>query len=592
MCRLWITPIVAVVLTAGLLAGCASGPGTPTGTAGDSGWVVRATFPDAPAVSTRLIPIACESIRLTVVEVTSEETLTSVLLTRDAPEATVDGLIAGLDCMIVAEALPQTDGSGTPQASAQINATVPVGLEPLEITMASTIATAEIAPAAIDLEPGLTEQAVALAKDADGNIVLTGDTWTWSSSDEAVATVSSSGLVTAIGHGMCEVTALEVESGISAAATVSVTRGWADAIWPARGGSAQNTYYSAMPGPASPSLTTSLAPDGGGYYCGAPLVGHDGTLYVGSDSGWLHALDSATHEPLWSVDLGTGFVDQLALAEDGIILATAVQSGNTDQGTILAVDTATRQVLWHFVPDREHPSAGMVTDWAGSVYYCCADLYALDVHTGSVRWMRAEMGKPSLGPDGSLYSYKLDVYVDPVRGKTLAQLDPATGDPIWESDLGGWFCTSMAIDDDWTIFIPNRGRDSIQAVSGITGEVRWEQSPPSSPRTDVVVGGFGRVYCGMANGRVVAMDASTGQVEWQSSGTLTTVVDDMLVTANGHLYCCSALGTISVLDEATGDFVLLQLVFRRPGVEWSCDDQGRVYQGSRYGSPLRVFADE
>jgi plastocyanin len=69
-----------------------------------------------------------------------------------------------------------------------------------------TVASVTISATATTVAPGNTLQLSAAAKNAGGN-TLTGMTATWSSSTEAVATVNSSGLVSAVANGTTTITA-------------------------------------------------------------------------------------------------------------------------------------------------------------------------------------------------------------------------------------------------------------------------------------------------------------------------------------------------------------------------------------------------
>ena len=92
----------------------------------------------------------------------------------------------------------------------------------------ATVTVAEPVPTRIAITPsshtleaiGETVQLMATVRDQRNN-VMTGQTVTWSSGDDAVATVSESGLVTAVSNGMVDITA---ESGsLSSTATISVS---------------------------------------------------------------------------------------------------------------------------------------------------------------------------------------------------------------------------------------------------------------------------------------------------------------------------------------------------------------------------------
>jgi alpha-tubulin suppressor-like RCC1 family protein len=68
---------------------------------------------------------------------------------------------------------------------------------------------------------GETVQLTAGAQDASGD-TLSGKTFTWSSSDASIATVSSSGLVTAVGNGSATITA--TTAGLSGSASLTVSQ--------------------------------------------------------------------------------------------------------------------------------------------------------------------------------------------------------------------------------------------------------------------------------------------------------------------------------------------------------------------------------
>ena len=77
-----------------------------------------------------------------------------------------------------------------------------------------------VTPSSASLTVGGTAQLSATAKDANGN-TLSGRPTTWSSGNNAVATVDASGLVTAVSAGSAKITA--TIDGVSAAATVTAT---------------------------------------------------------------------------------------------------------------------------------------------------------------------------------------------------------------------------------------------------------------------------------------------------------------------------------------------------------------------------------
>jgi uncharacterized protein YjdB len=119
------------------------------------------------------------------------------------PDGTVHGVAAGA-ATVTAKASNGVAGSSA--VSVQGAPAVP-------------IATLAVSPASVTLDAGGTQQLVAVAKDASGN-VLTGRAVTWTSSSPAVASVGSGGVVAAAAAGSATVTAVSEGKSASAAVTV------------------------------------------------------------------------------------------------------------------------------------------------------------------------------------------------------------------------------------------------------------------------------------------------------------------------------------------------------------------------------------
>jgi uncharacterized protein YjdB len=88
------------------------------------------------------------------------------------------------------------------------------------VTVRTTVEAIELVPGAANIKVSETLELVAITRDGNGN-VLTGRQIAWSSSDDRVATVSRTGLVTGIAAGTAQITAMtEGEKG-SARITVA-----------------------------------------------------------------------------------------------------------------------------------------------------------------------------------------------------------------------------------------------------------------------------------------------------------------------------------------------------------------------------------
>ncbi len=104
--------------------------------------------------------------------------------------------------------------------SATITATSEGMAGPSAVTILPVpVATVAVAPAALSVGVGGTQQLTAMLKDASGN-TLTGRTVSWTTSDATKATVSSTGLVTAVAVGSATITASA--GGVTGASVITV----------------------------------------------------------------------------------------------------------------------------------------------------------------------------------------------------------------------------------------------------------------------------------------------------------------------------------------------------------------------------------
>jgi uncharacterized protein YjdB len=110
--------------------------------------------------------------------------------------------------------------TGVAIGAAKITATSEGKTGSADVTVTAVpVATVEVSPSTSDLTIGQTAQLSAIAKDAKGN-VLTGRPASWTSGAPSVATISSTGLVTAVGAGNAVIFA--TVEGRTASAAVNV----------------------------------------------------------------------------------------------------------------------------------------------------------------------------------------------------------------------------------------------------------------------------------------------------------------------------------------------------------------------------------
>ena len=210
------------------LAGCGGGGGTKNAASVVSQATGRATLSIKwpTAAQSRLIPTASASILVNFIRngsVVSTQTIARPTGS-DTTTTTFSNLPVG-DITVAIAAYPNADATGVAQAGAAATLTITDNQDTaLTVTLASTIASVVLSPASPSVVLGATTTLGAAAYNAAGEVVLTTPSkTTLVSSDTAVATIDSAGLVTGVGLGTATITATDTESGVSGTTTVTVT---------------------------------------------------------------------------------------------------------------------------------------------------------------------------------------------------------------------------------------------------------------------------------------------------------------------------------------------------------------------------------
>jgi uncharacterized protein YjdB len=213
-------PGVAQVAADGLVTGVSAGTTTITATTGGAtgSTTVRVVATGSPTTSVAAVAVTPPSATLAV-----GEARTFVATPRAADGSTITGRTVTWSsaspgiATVSANGVVTGVGSGTTQILAQVDG----------ITGTSTVTVQRIPVSAVQVTPpsasvptGSTTQLAATPRDAGGN-ALAGRTVTWSSDNNAVATVTSDGRVLGVAPGTTTVRA--TSEGVTGTATVTVT---------------------------------------------------------------------------------------------------------------------------------------------------------------------------------------------------------------------------------------------------------------------------------------------------------------------------------------------------------------------------------
>ena len=208
--------------------------------------------------------------------------------------------------------------SAVANGSATITATSGSASGSATVTVAQVVSTVTVAPAEATIAAlGDTVRLAAEAFDANGQAVAGAD-FSWESSDEAVATVDATGLVTAVANGSATITA--TSGSASASATVTVAQ----------------VVSTVTVTPA----TASLAALGDTVRLSAELLDANGQAVAGVDFSW-----ESSDEAVATVD-ATGLVTAVANGS-ATITATAGDASGTSEITVTNPDRAALEALYH-----------------------------------------------------------------------------------------------------------------------------------------------------------------------------------------------------------------------------------------------------
>ncbi|MDF2627720.1 MAG: hypothetical protein K0R39_1551 [Symbiobacteriaceae bacterium] len=193
---------------------------------------------------------------------------------------------------------------------------------------------------------------------------------------------------------------------------------------------------------------------------------------------------------------------------------------------------------WSFAP-REglgvRPSAPVIR--YDRVYVGLGDecYYALDRHTGRVKWRVAAVGGTAAG-GGAL--------AEAMSGASPAGVPAMAAPAVFDGLV--YLCAP-----DGTVF----------AVDAYSGQHIWRTVPgagvPGSPAA-----ARGMVYVGTLDGWVLALEAKTGAIAWRRD--LGAPVRHPVALGDDHVFVCADDGVLRALDPETGD-VLWQVTAEQPG---------------------------
>jgi eukaryotic-like serine/threonine-protein kinase len=216
-------------------------------------------------------------------------------------------------------------------------------------------------------------------------------------------------------------------------------------------------------------------------------------------------------------------------------------------------DQAGKQ-LWHAELGRALPKPRASAVVAGGHFCLSAEdgtIMALDPASGQVVWERqidAGRAAHTLATDGTLLLLSsVDTRPIPTSGKALLALDAATGEDIWSYATIGHSLSAAALANSAAYFTSSDG--VLHAVDITSGQARWQVRHvgwgPEAPAVDSA-----SVYVGGRADMLVAYAIGDGMERWRFSAGAWFA--SPICLAEGQLYTQNWDGFLYALDAATG----------------------------------------
>ncbi len=369
--------------------------------------------------------------------------------------------------------------------------------------------------------------------------------------------------------GLCAVAATAVIAGCGTSGGASLS---ADHYLPPvkLADATPNPTESAWPGAehdASHSATVSLSVTGPltghvrwmrkleGPVAPGPSVGVDGSIYVASNAGVLHALDPSTGRDRWRF-APPGTFDSTDLSTSPAVLPNGdlLWSG---PGNALYALSPTGHELWHVALGSFVLSPTVVgrTAYVGEMN---GDLHALDTATGHERWSIAlgtgvSYAAAAVAADGTIYS---TVDHDLVAVRDLGSKAAV----LWRLSVGAIIEVSPAVAANGTVILGTN--DPYEYGVSPTGKVLWRYRRTNQTYSSAGVTPTGQAIFGDNSGYLSVVNANTGaQIHhvrvngliW-TSPAIDAHGDIYFGTHSGQIYGLSPSGA-QLFDIATGGSV-------------------------------------
>ena len=351
-------------------------------------------------------------------------------------------------------------------------------------------------------------------------------------------------------------------------------------------GSADRTFYALWP-----DGTLRWKVETGEIIDSSALLDDKGRIYFGSGDGILRCLDAKTGEVVWTLEADdpakTGgfirwFEGNVAMQPEGTLLVP------NDNFRLYAVDRDTGTVVWKYVMPDQTWSLPALDVASGTAFvgnnnllpFLGDNVFAIGPN-GDKRWSASVTGtvaaSPLLTESGLVVVGGFDGYV--------RAYDADDGHEVWATGTRDHIYASPAELPDGTLVQPSAD-GTVYGISPVTGAITWAFDTREALRSSPAIDGAGNIYLGSGEGRLFVLDA-TGALRY----AMRLIDDD-----RNDLNASPALAQSSVLIAGeSGEVFSIPYDYCLGATDARCtlgpdedlpDDGAHLLFTTRFGAPL------
>ena len=245
------------------------------------------------------------------------------------------------------------------------------------------------------------------------------------------------------------------------------------------------------------------------------------------------------------------------------------------------LDANDGSVIWSYDSPMPASVSPVVADNKVYFFTLSGSLYCLNAFDGSVLWSESNFAE-SYAP----FAENGVLYISSNYGRIRA-LDAASGSEIWTYDTGAFNLISAPTIVGNTLYCGgNHTQPGLLALDKSTGNFLWQWDAPDEVNTSPCVAD-GKVFFGCNNMKTYALDAATGNLQWERDMGAGYLYRGALTAGQGLVYGQTS-NTVVAMNTSTGNIVWQQALlagYEAGGQQLTGD---RLY-ATKVGGPVYCF---